>query len=222
MPYRAVTMMLAVLTSVRAVGIAIGVGRDGGVAECCRRRRQIPVCDPAHGDGTNQFLVVRADLDGAGVPERCAWEAFPFFWALDTGSPVLIAAALVLATGIVIPAMLAASGSFFAQQFPTEVRASGLGTGREAGGIGGGLAPLLAVALIAVTPGNAPWPVSIMFLASAVCILLGVMGNQGPKVASRSAGAASTSSSQTDIPERNISADLTGDETGNFIHSTMR
>ena len=51
--------------------------------------------------------------------------------------------------------MLAASGSFFARQFPTEVRVSGIGTGKEAGGIAGGLASLIAFALITIThPGT--------------------------------------------------------------------
>ncbi|WP_010694757.1 hypothetical protein [Saccharopolyspora spinosa] len=60
---------------------------------------------------------------------------------------------LILATGVVVPAMLAAQGAFLSQQFPTTVRVSGLGTGREVGGtFSGGLAPLAALALVTASP----------------------------------------------------------------------
>lgn len=107
--------------------------------------------------------------------------SFPFFAALDTGSSVLIIATMVAATGVIIPIMLAASGAFFAQQFPTGMRASGLGVGREVAGIGGGLAPLAAFALVAGTPGHASWPVALLVLASGVVMVLAVTaGRQRP------------------------------------------
>ncbi|MDA3629237.1 MFS transporter [Saccharopolyspora oryzae] len=110
--------------------------------------------------------------------------AFPFFWMLDSGQKVLIWAALVLATGIVVPAMLSAQGAFLAQQFPTETRASGLGTGREVGGaFSGGLAPLAALALVSATPGHATWAVSLMFVAGALFIGIGAMYDQAKRLA---------------------------------------
>ncbi|MFP5021736.1 MFS transporter [Pseudonocardia phyllosphaerae] len=117
--------------------------------------------------------------------------AFPFFWALDSGSPVAIIAVLVVGTGIIMPVMLAASGAYFAQQFPTEVRASGLGIGREVAGVVGGLAPLGALAVVAATPGHASWPVSLMFLAAALCIAAGVLFNQRGRMANTVAPAPS-------------------------------
>lgn len=111
--------------------------------------------------------------------------AFPFFWLLDTEEPVLIWLALILSTGCFIPMMLAASGSYYAQQFPTEVRTSGVGTGREVGGVAGGLAPLAAISLITTAPGNATWSVSLLFVVSAVLIVLGTVWDQHARAAAR-------------------------------------
>ncbi|RKT86833.1 Predicted arabinose efflux permease, MFS family [Saccharopolyspora antimicrobica] len=112
--------------------------------------------------------------------------AFPFFWMLDSGQRVLIWAALVLATGIVVPAMLSAQGAFLSQQFPTRTRASGLGTGREVGGaFSGGLAPLAALALVTATPGHGTWAVSLMFVAGAAFIGVGALFDQAKRLESR-------------------------------------
>lgn len=122
-------------------------------------------------------------LGAAGI----AALAFPFFWLLDTGRPLYIWAALILATGIAIPAILAASGSFLARQFPTEVRASGLGTGREVGGaFAGGLAPLAALTMVTVSSSNATWGVSLLFLACAIFIAGGSLFDQQRNVDRRS------------------------------------
>lgn len=111
----------------------------------------------------------RAVLAGGAL--GTAAMAFPFFWLLDTGQNILIWFALAATTGVVVPAMLAAQGSFFAQQFPAIVRATGLGTGREVGGsLGGGLAPLVALALVTASPVHATWGVSLLFVAGAVLV----------------------------------------------------
>ncbi|MEV4730200.1 MFS transporter [Saccharopolyspora sp. NPDC049426] len=105
--------------------------------------------------------------------------AFPFFWLLDTGQHVAIWTALILATGVVVPAMLSAQGAFLSQQFPTRTRVSGLGTGREVGGaFSGGLAPVAALALVTATPGHATWAVSLMFIGGAALIAVGALFDQ--------------------------------------------
>lgn len=114
--------------------------------------------------------------------------AFPFFWLLDSGQSVLIWTALVLATGVVVPAMLSAQGAFLSQQFPTRTRASGLGTGREVGGaFSGGLAPLAALALVSATPGHGTWLVSLMFVAGAAFIGVGALFDQTKRLGTRAA-----------------------------------
>jgi MFS family permease len=170
------TFSLSYLTEFRGVAAnigAFGITLASGIAI---------VAVPIAGRLCDRYDAGRVLLVGAiGIGIM----AFPFFWALDTGTTVLIWAALVLTTGIVIPAMLAASGAYFARQFPTEVRVSGIGTGKETGGIAGGLAPLLAFALITITPGNASWPVALMFVLSAVAVLLGVLWDQRQRVVQR-------------------------------------
>ncbi|MFI0470313.1 MFS transporter [Saccharopolyspora sp. 5N102] len=105
--------------------------------------------------------------------------AFPFFWLLDSGQSLYIWIALILATGVVVPAMLAAQGAFLSQQFPTKVRVSGLGTGREVGGaFSGGLAPLAALALVTASPTHATWGVSLLFVAGALFIGVGTLFDQ--------------------------------------------
>ncbi|WP_051580236.1 MFS transporter [Pseudonocardia acaciae] len=123
--------------------------------------------------------------------------AFPFFWALDTGAPLPIWAVMIATTGIVIPAMLAASGAYFARQFPTSVRATGLGTGKETGGIAGGIAPLVGFGLIAVTPDHAYWPVALMFLLCAVAVVAGVVWDQQKRVEARTPTTATTDTART-------------------------
>ncbi|WP_155291560.1 MFS transporter [Rhodococcoides fascians] len=103
-----------------------------------------------------------------------ALSAFPFFWLLDTGDALWIWLALVVTTGIAMPLMTAAQGSFFSAQFPVEVRTSGIGLGREtAGAVAGGLAPVLALGLVQSSPSNATWGVSAIFLLAAVSIVYG-------------------------------------------------
>jgi len=113
--------------------------------------------------------------------------ALPFLWALDFGTPVVIWSVLILSTGIVIPMMLAAQGAYFAGQFPTEVRVSGIGTAKETSAIVGGFAPFIAVALISVTPNNATWPVAVMFGVCVVSVVVGAFCDQESKVEERTA-----------------------------------
>ncbi|WP_431877463.1 MFS transporter [Amycolatopsis sacchari] len=102
--------------------------------------------------------------------------AFPFFSLLDTGNKWAIGAALVLATGLVIPAALSAQGDFLARQFPVHVRASGLGTGREVGGaFAGGFAPLWAVALVDASPSHSTFGVSLLFVGAGVLLVVGAV-----------------------------------------------
>lgn len=137
---------------------------------------------PFAGRLTDRYDARRILLIGAA---GIAVSAFPFFWALDTGTPWIIWGGIILSTGIVIPTMLAASGAFFARQFPTQVRATGIGTAKETGGIAGGIAPLVAFALIATTPNNAYWPVGLMFVLCSVAVTVGALWDQGGKVERR-------------------------------------
>jgi len=81
--------------------------------------------------------------------------AFPFFWLIDTSSPVLLFLSLVLALSVAHAAMYAPQSSFFAELFDTRVRYSGLSVGYQlASVIAGGLSPIIATWLLQQT-GNA-------------------------------------------------------------------
>ncbi len=72
--------------------------------------------------------------------------AFPFFWLVDSGVPVLIWLALALGlTGVA--AMYGPQAAFFSELFGTNVRYSGASLGSQlAAPFAGGLAPLIATA----------------------------------------------------------------------------
>ena len=89
--------------------------------------------------------------------------AFPFFWLVDSGVPVLIWLALVLAlTGVA--AMYGPQAAFFSELFGTNVRYSGASLGSQlAAPFAGGLAPLIATALLDWSGGQ-PWPVALYMI----------------------------------------------------------
>ncbi len=91
--------------------------------------------------------------------------AFPMFWLLDTGNPVLIA--LAFSVGLFAwSAMYGPMGAFFSELFGTRVRYSGSSLSYAlAGVLGAALAPLISVRLLAAT--GASWSVSLYLLAMA-------------------------------------------------------
>ncbi|WP_235623878.1 MFS transporter [Mycolicibacterium goodii] len=146
--------------SVGATGVAIATGIAILVVPIAGR-----MCDKF---GPHRVLAAGGALIGL--------LAFPFFWMLDTNRAVVIWVALIVATGVAMPTMVAAQGAFFAGLFPAVVRGSGVGTGREIGGaIAGGLAPVTALALVQASPSNSTFGVSVIFLAAAVCVVGGVL-----------------------------------------------
>jgi MFS family permease len=100
--------------------------------------------------------------------------AFPLFWLIDTGNPLLIA--LSFSVGTVIFAMLyGPMGSFLPELYGTRLRYSGAAVSYNLGGVlGGAFAPLIAGQLLASTGGS--WSISLYVLAMAavsfVCVSL--------------------------------------------------
>ncbi|QDQ95055.1 MHS family MFS transporter [Rhodococcus sp. WB9] len=164
------TFSLSYLSEFRDV--AANVGAFGISLASAVALVTIPVagrlCDST---GTRRIMLI-----GAGC---VAGLAFPFFWLLNTDRPVYIWLALILTVGIVQPTLLAASGSFLARQFPPEVRASGLGAGREvSGALAGGLAPLAALTMVSLSPTHSTWGVSLIFIVGAMLIAGAALGDQ--------------------------------------------
>jgi MFS family permease len=92
--------------------------------------------------------------------------AYPFFLLLDTKDPVLVATAFVLANSLVIGLLEGAQPALISELLPARLRYSGIGIGREVASVlGGGLAPVIATALLATYRSGLP-----------IAIYLGAMG----------------------------------------------
>lgn len=76
--------------------------------------------------------------------------AAPFFAMLETLQPLVIWWAMVLGVGVVFPILYAPESQLFAAQFPAQIRYSGISMSVQiAGVLGGGVAPMIATALLA-------------------------------------------------------------------------
>ncbi|MDX6740408.1 MFS transporter [Actinocorallia sp. A-T 12471] len=94
--------------------------------------------------------------------------AFPLFWLLDTGEPVLVVAAVAVSYGVGIGGMWAVQGTLLTEMFPTRYRYTGIAVAREwAAALGSGPAPFVATALVAWA-GGASWPISVLLLGCMV------------------------------------------------------
>ncbi|ANY06005.1 MFS transporter [Pseudonocardia sp. HH130630-07] len=98
---------------------------------------------------------------------------YPFFFLLDTGTPVLVWAALVLIFTFCNDAMLAAQSGFMSELFPVRYRYTGVTFSREiTGALVGGTLPFVAAWLTA-SAGGGSWLVS---LYCAVLLALSALG----------------------------------------------
>jgi MFS family permease len=94
----------------------------------------------------------------------CVLYAFPFFWLLNTGQPLLIVLSLVVALAIGHSAMYAPESSFFAELFDTRTRYSGASIAYQLAPIvGGGIAPAICTALLAWS--GSYWPIALYMIA---------------------------------------------------------
>lgn len=105
----------------------------------------------------------------------------PFMWFLDLAQEYWIYFALIITTGFLTPMMFAAQGSFLSRQFPVQVRSTGIGTGREIGGALGGLAPLLALYLVKISPDNSTIGVTVILLLAALSVIIAALCDQGKR-----------------------------------------
>ncbi|WP_238349329.1 MFS transporter [Pseudomonas putida] len=100
--------------------------------------------------------------------------AFPFFWMLDTHSPVWVYLAAVLGMAFCHGAMIGTQPALMGELFPPKVRYSGLAMGHEIASIfSGGLAPLAATALFSLY--KDAWPVSVMLVVMGAITTLAVL-----------------------------------------------
>ena len=99
--------------------------------------------------------------------------AFPFFWLLETRQTGLVMAAVVIGL-IGHAAMYGPQAAFFSELFGTRVRYSGASLGYQlASPLAGGLAPLVATALLEKSSGQS-WPVAVYLIVMAAITLVSV------------------------------------------------
>jgi metabolite-proton symporter len=100
--------------------------------------------------------------------------AFPFFWLVDTAA--VAGVWLGIALGMVgHAAMYGPQAAFLAELFGTRVRYTGASLGYQlAAPLSGGLAPLIATALLAWSGGD-PWPVGVYLIGLATVTVVSVL-----------------------------------------------
>ncbi|WP_126227697.1 MFS transporter [Burkholderia ambifaria] len=110
-----------------------------------------------------------------GLVIMCAFAA-PFFSMLGTRHPTTVWWAMVLGSGVVFPILYAPESQLFAAQFPPEIRYSGISLSVQiAGVLGGGIAPMIATALLAADRGKPGYVVLYMIglgVIGIICTLL--------------------------------------------------
>lgn len=99
--------------------------------------------------------------------------AWPFFWLIDQHSMTALVSAVTI--GLIIhSAMYGPQAAFFSELFGTRVRYSGASLGYQlASPLAGGLAPLIATALLSEFDGK-PWPVALYLIVMAAITIVSV------------------------------------------------
>jgi MFS family permease len=96
---------------------------------------------------------------------------FPLFWLVQTKNPALVTLGLTVALAA-FAAVFGPIAAYFTEIFPTNVRYSGASIGYQIGSVfGGGLAPLIATALLAHF-GGATWPICLYVIALVVLAVI--------------------------------------------------
>jgi MFS transporter, MHS family, shikimate and dehydroshikimate transport protein len=102
---------------------------------------------------------------------------FPFFSMLQTGQIVWIYTGLFIVSSIAKTMMTSAQSPWLAEMFPSRVRYTGFSLAREVTSpISGGIAPMIAVALLAAGDGSphlVAWYVVVLGVITAVSVMLG-------------------------------------------------
>lgn len=106
---------------------------------------------PFYGWACDRFGRRPVVLWGSLVLLAMSW---PYFWALDTRSLPLIVLATVIAVNVGNSAVYAPQPAYFSELFEPEVRYSGASIGAQGASVfAGGLAPVIATALLDATGG---------------------------------------------------------------------
>ncbi|MEB3369693.1 MFS transporter [Saccharopolyspora mangrovi] len=106
--------------------------------------------------------------------------AYPFFALLNTGVPVLIWLALIVATALGLAPMIAVQPVFYSELFGARVRYTGFAASREIGAAIAGFSPTIAAALLAASGGQ-PWLIALFMVVTAVISLVAFLYSKETK-----------------------------------------
>ena len=95
--------------------------------------------------------------------------AFPFFALVQTGQPVLVWVALIVAACVGWAPMIAVQPAFYAELFGARVRYTGFATSRELGAAVAGFSPLVSAALLGA---GGAWLVAAFFVGLSLISLV--------------------------------------------------
>jgi MFS family permease len=111
--------------------------------------------------GSLSDRIGRRKVLGSAYACHAIYVAFFFFPLLQSGNTLLIYLAMILPIGLGSPWAMGVIGSFYSEQFSdARLRYSGVGFGRGLGtSLGGGLMPLVAASLMALTNGSTVGPI---------------------------------------------------------------
>lgn len=122
--------------------------------------------------------------------------AFPFFWLLETKAPGMIMLAIAIGCACANGAISSVQPDYFARFFGTNIRYSGISLGREGATIiGGGLAPVIATALIAQY--HASWPVALAMAGTSLLAFLIVLMSRKAEETAPVAGSSIAATAQS-------------------------
>lgn len=117
--------------------------------------------------------IGRKRLFLAGVVIAAA-SMFVFYTAVASRDTLMVTVAVMLAAGVIHPLMFSTEGSYFPELFPTRIRFTGVSIGKQLGVVlGGGIAPLVATSLFALTGTTYAITGYYLALALAAVIALG-------------------------------------------------
>jgi len=99
--------------------------------------------------------------------------AFPFFYLIESASPLYLILAVVIALIVGHSAMYGPQASFFAELFGTRVRYTGASLGYQLSSVlAGGLSPLIATELLRRT--GSSWPIAIYIIGISLITTISV------------------------------------------------
>lgn len=101
--------------------------------------------------------------------------AFPYFWMINSGNVALLWLGIIVAMVFGHGPMWSVAAALYTELYPTHVRLTGVSMGYHiANALGGGLAPLIATALVAAASG-ASTLVSVYLMIAAVVTFLTIV-----------------------------------------------